>query len=113
MDFKECNLDIFFAVVQLGFAAAIASWLVHYVTVQLTKAISELTTQVVLLQQLTVELFQVLLTHDAQVRGVNPSAGKDSTEAAQIASKFYQAIDERLERIEAQISRTLDGLQRR
>ena len=98
---------------ELGFIAAIAAFLVYFLTIRIAQGLDSIIRQVVVLQQLIVELLQMLLHHDAQIRGVNPTAGKDMSDAQETATKFYKALDERFERIESLISRTLDSFIRK
>ena len=69
------------SLVQLGFAVSVAAWLVYWLTGTMKRSIDSLTNSISSLHLLIVDLYMVLITHDAQVRGVNPSAGKDATDA--------------------------------
>ena len=105
--------ELFGSVGELGFIAAIAAFLVYFLTIRLAKTLEDIIKQIVILQLLSNELLQVFHHHDAQIRGVNPTAGKDDTEAQEIATLAYNACEERLKGIELQIQRTLDNISRK
>jgi hypothetical protein len=91
------------ALIQLGFAGAIGTWLVYWLTTTFKKSLDANTSAVLGVQLMQAEVFKLLIQHDAQIRGVNPSAGVDATDAHEIAAKVYGQVLERVELLEETI----------
>lgn len=93
------------AIVQLGFAAAVAAYLVYYQTTALNESIKANTKAVIGMQLLITELYFLMLQHDAQVRSITDATDKSDIAAAAKAS--YDAACGRLEQLQAKISAQL------
>lgn len=76
-----------FATVSAGFL-----WCLHWMTSKMSAELKEQTKTLVILNLSQLETYRLLMMHDSQIRGVNPSAGKDSTEAHTKALSEYQRI---------------------
>ena len=98
-------------IVQLGFAICVASFLIWWLTSSMKKAIDANTIATINSQLMLIELIKIVMVHDAQIRGVNPTAGKDATEAHQVAAQVYQQTMLRIEHLEEVTTANLESLQ--
>lgn len=57
------------------------------------------------LQTMVMEDFRLLIMHDAQIRGVNPTSGKDMTESHQKALEVYHRVLSQLDTIEKTVAK--------
>lgn len=81
----------------------LVSVMLKWITGQLTKAIEAVQESVKAVSLMQVELYKLFLAHDAQIRGINPTAGKDDQERHSEAAKNYYKLRESLESIELSI----------
>ena len=96
--------------IQLGFAALVAGWLIRWLTSTMQDTVKNNSKVVLGLQLYLGELYRLLLQHDAQIRGVNPTAGSDTTEAQRLATEVYNQAVLRLDSLKAQIEKQMDDV---
>lgn len=95
---------------QLGFAAGVAGWLVRWMTTTQQRSIDK-NTQVILNLQLYIgEMYRLLLLQDAQLRGLDLFLGDDSLPNHKEAVDAYQKTVARLDSLKASIEATLGTL---
>jgi len=70
---------------------------------QMNSSVSESIKHLTLMQT---ELYKLFLAHDAQVRGINPSAGGDQNERESMALREYKKLHESLDNIAKSIEKS-------
>lgn len=87
------------------FAAAVAWFLLRWVTLQLSEKLSAIITAVKLQSLTTLELYRLLLVHDAQTRHIDPNMEDDKDAIHRLAFDEYQKINDSLASLKEQISK--------
>jgi hypothetical protein len=95
--------DIPESLIQLGFAAACALYLIYFMTSQIKSSIDANTNALIGLQLIQAELYKLLLQHDASVRGVD-ELPENSPESHRQAAAMYAQVVARLDQLQARIA---------
>ena len=95
---------------QLGFAAAVAGYLIYFQTTVLSSKISENTKSIIGLQMVLSELYRLLVLHDAQVRGLHAKMGEDQPEAIKIAGQNLEAMLQRIDKLTIDLHSQFESL---
>jgi hypothetical protein len=95
--------DIPESLIQLGFAAACALYLIYFMTSQIKGSIDANTNALIGLQLIQTELYKLLLQHDATVRGLLENTD-NPTEAHRQATTLYMQAVSRLDQLQARIA---------
>ena len=95
---------------QLGFAAAIAGWLVRWMTIQQQKNLDRNATLLLNLQLYTSEMYRFLLVSEARCRKVEPLTDDELSQHHREAATQYSAAVDRLDSIKASIEKSLELL---
>lgn len=75
--------------------------LVRWLISRLTEDVGESVKAVWSLHMLIMELYKLILSHDAQVRGINPLADVQASENLSLAVSEYKKILDRISRMES------------
>ncbi len=95
--------DIPESLIQLGFAAACALYLIYFMTSQIKSSIDANTNALIGLQLIQSELYKLLLQHDATSRGLMEIADNPS-ETHKQAVALYSQVVARLDQLQARIA---------
>jgi hypothetical protein len=95
--------DIPESLIQLGFAAACALYLIYFMTSQIKASIDANTNALIGLQLIQSELYKLLLQHDATVRGLLEQP-ENPSESHKQAAALYQQVAARLDQLQARIA---------
>lgn len=91
----------------LAFLGTAFIMVIRWLVIRMTDDIKNNTKSLKGLQLAQLELFKALMLHDARVRGVNPTAGKDAEEAHQIAAEEYRVVQASLTHLQEMIKRSM------
>lgn len=98
------------SLLQLGFAALTAGWLIRWLTLTMQKTVDKNTAAILGLQLYTGELYKLLLSHDLQTRGLNGVDDAEVTEIHRKAKEGYETAVKRLDSLAIAIDKVLEQL---
>lgn len=101
---------------ELGAFGVVASVLLLVIQWMLKRFTEEMRTHSVLLAQINrsqLILTEMLITHDARVRGINPSAGGDQDERDREAIEVYKQLRSKIEQQELDWQNVIQELTRK
>ena len=95
------------ALLQLGFAAGLAAWLVKWLTTTVAKSLDHIRAELIKSQLFHTELLRMLAAYDASHRGVDLMSDEEKTEAHEKACIAFGLITERLDALKESIQTNL------
>lgn len=98
------------SLMQLGVSAAIAGWLVRWMTTMQQRSLDRNTSALLNLQLYVGELYRLILVTDANNRGLDLSESEDLTAHHKDAMTHYKSVIDRLDSIKETLQKTLDSL---
>lgn len=98
------------SLLQLGFAAATAGWLIKWLTSTMQSTVDKNTAAILGLQLYVGELYRLLLSHDLKSMGVNLTANENDTEAHAKARQTYEDAVTRLNTLTTAIDKVLEKM---